>query len=340
MVARRFRNGFTLIELLVSIGIIAILVALLLPAVQQARESARRAACRNHLKQLGLALHNYHDTHRVFPYRSGGPVQASERWSGFVSLLPFLEQAPLSESFRQAINDPALPNLYPWIEWSVGDVIPTAVNVEVLQCPSDIQRGSLFGRAGNNYAFVSGDHWGSILSTNPRGIFGRISAVRMAGIRDGTSQTLMLTEVIRPVADYRLGDVARMVPVSVPSDCPNLVWNGTRYHDGQYMTWEDAKMGYRWADGAGTFTGVTTILPPNGPSCLLTDDDWDVGILTPASRHPGGVNALLADGSVRFISENIDTGNLSLPPVTTGPSPYGVWGAMGTRNAGDTARLD
>lgn len=334
---RSSRKGFTLIELLVAIAVIAILIALLLPAVQQAREAARRTQCKSHLKQLGLALHNYHDVYEVFPYRSGGPVQAGQRWSGFVSLLPYFEQTALSESFQTAIDDSSLTDLYPWFEWTVDGIIPTAVNVEILQCPSDVQDDNYFGQAGNNYSFVAGDHWDSIVSRRPRGVFGRISSTRMSGISDGTSQTILLTEVIHPIGDHRLGDVARTVPVTVPQDCPDQVWDGQNYLTSQYMNHEDAKMGYRWADGAGTFTGVTTILPPNGPSCLLTEDDWNIGILTPASRHPGGINALMADGSVRFISESIDSGNLNLPPVESGPSPYGVWGALGTRHGGDIA---
>src|SRR5690606_8162240 len=116
------RRGFTLIELLVVIAIIAVLIALLLPAVQQAREAARRTTCKNNLKQLGIALHNYHDTHNVLPYRvmggatGGAPPQkpSSDRWSGTVSLAPFFEQAALNEQFQQALSSATTTAVAPW----------------------------------------------------------------------------------------------------------------------------------------------------------------------------------------------------------------------------------
>lgn len=333
------RRAFTLIELLVVIAVIGILIALLLPAVQAARQAAWRLQCQNHLKQIGLALQNYHGTHGVFPYRQGGPEKAGQRWSGFVCLLPFLERRALGDAFQSAIHDPTMPLIHPWYEWTSGNIVPTSVKLSVLLCPADIQGGPFFGQAGGNYSFCAGDNWNLVRSPRPRGIFGRGSATRIAGILDGTSNTLMISEVVHPAGEHELGDVARMVPVGVPWDCVDQVWTGSEYKEFQYMTWEDAKMGYRWADGAVTYTGVTTILPPNGPSCLLTDNDWDIGILTPASRHAGGVNALLADGSVRFISESIDTGDQHATPVTSGPSPYGVWGALGTRAGGEVASL-
>lgn len=336
IVRTRVRLAFTLIELLVVIGIIALLMALLLPAVQMAREAARRTQCRNNFKQIGLALHGYHDVHRVFPYRQGGPEKGGERWSGFVSLLPQLEQPALFDAFQAAIADPALTDIRPWYEWESNGVVATAVVIPTLQCPSDIQDGPYEGQAGSNYSFVAGDHWSSVLSDRPRGVFGFGSSIRLAEIADGTSQTILLSEVVHPAGDRLLGDVARTVPLAWPQNCPDLTgWNGQQYAGSQYMTWFDAKMGYRWADGGATFTAVTTILPPNGPSCIENDSDWGEGILTPASRHSGGVHALLGDGSVRFVSENIDAGDPMAAPVESGRSPYGVWGSLGTRTGGE-----
>jgi len=111
------RQGFTLVELLVVIAIIGILVALLLPAIQAAREAARRSECTNNLKQLGLALHNYHDTHRTFPYRQGGPGSSGNRLSGMVGLLPFMEQATLFDQIETGDSSGYVPR--PW-SWNTG----------------------------------------------------------------------------------------------------------------------------------------------------------------------------------------------------------------------------
>jgi len=111
--------------------------------------------------------------------------------------------------------------------------------------------------------------------------------------------------------------------------------------DGMYNTTDVRDWrGRRWADGGITFTGFHTIIGPNGPSCVQGGGDADGGALAPSSYHPGGVNALLADSSIRFFSNDIDTGNLTAPPnVTSGPSPYGVWGAIGTKNGGESTEI-
>lgn len=118
------------------------------------------------------------------------------------------------------------------------------------------------------------------------------------------------------------------------------------YNAAAAMFTQDTSPGYRWGDGAAFFHAITTILPPNTAVCLIGDPNWQSGgghyapgIWTPTSDHPGGVNVAMADGSVRFISETIDTGNLSVvapAPTASGRSPYGVWGALGTKSGGET----
>ena len=100
----------------------------------------------------------------------------------------------------------------------------------------------------------------------------------------------------------------------------------------------DAADRQRWCDGRPVFTAFTTVLPPNSPSCIPTLDWWEWGIFTPSSNHDGGVNGLMGDGSVRMFTDQINTGDLSLPEVVAGPSPYGVWGAMGSRAGGELLR--
>ena len=145
---RNRRSGFTLIELLVVIAIIAILIALLLPAVQQAREAARRTECKNNMKQLGLALHNYHDTNKKFVFRKGGTSGNSNRLSGFIGLLPFLEQNTMFQQIQANGGGPSA-----WSGWTYWNH-----QVKGLICPSDARATPSDGSVGeNNYAFSLGD---------------------------------------------------------------------------------------------------------------------------------------------------------------------------------------
>lgn len=337
-VRKPLRAGFTLIELLVVIAIIAILVALLLPAVQQAREAARRSSCKNNLKQIGLALHNYHDTHRVFPFRRGGPNhEGGNRWSGFVHMLPYLEQSALYDSFMARAQTGN--SIRPWQEWSSGGVRPTTQYLSVLMCPSDTNADPPGGQAPSNYAFAVGDNWLRVNSSNPRGMFGYRSKVKMRDITDGTSNTVAMGEVIRPQSNRRMGDVANNLTSAAfqtPQACLDT-WDDANntFVSGQSTVGNDQKVGYRWADGGLCFTSFSSALPPNrGPSCATGGDASD-GIIVSASRHAGGAQVIMADGAVRFISENIDSGDPTATVPTGGPSPYGVWGALSTKSGGE-----
>jgi len=300
------RRGFTLIELLVVIAIIAILIALLLPAVQQAREAARRSQCKNNLKQLGLALHNYHDTFNMFPINYSTVFTLDNiALSWMVGILPYVDQAPLYNqvNFNQGINnDPRSPNpagtpiANPSNGWVAQQVIP------VYKCPTDTSPNLLSGRANyggtwavNSYKGVAGANWawGSWVSpaqfNNTRwgvsnngldrgnGILFRGNGFpysnNMRDVTDGTSNTFAVGEA---VARY----------------CTHTWW------------W--------W------FNGVTATcsIPLNAPAVCANTNNKDADLATCAgdwpnnysfkSMHVGGGQFTMADGSVRFVSENID----------------------------------
>jgi len=344
------RRGFTLIELLVVIAIIAILIALLLPAVQQAREAARRSTCKNNLKQLGLALHNYHDVYGMFTFRKGGTAGCGaarnegncNRLSGFKGLLPYFDQAPLFEQIEAGAPTAATP-IAPggpagWTGWSVWDV-----TLPILLCPSD----GLYGNTvrGHNYVFCIGD---SSLnprdSTTVRGLFGYRICSRFRDMLDGSSNTIAMSEHVR--ANFRNDTSGRLLiegvalntdPTGGPIVCLSVV-NANRYQAGVNVK---GFWGTQMWDGQAERVGFTTILPPNGPSCAAggnTNADSVNVAATASSTHPGGVHCLMGDGAVRFISANINTGNLaspSPPQASTVPSPYGVWGALGTKAGGE-----
>ncbi len=319
---RETRSGFTLIELLVVIAIIAILIALLLPAVQQAREAARRTQCKNNLKQFGIALHNYHDIHKAFPARQGGPITSGNtsgtslppRHSAYVMLLPYIEQNAMAEQIQAN----------PQYVWNTG-FQPYTTQVQAWLCPSDSLAGSPFGEA--NYSFNMGDNY-NLNGANVRGVFGEQSAVKMRDITDGTSNTIAMSEFVKPQGDGRIG-------MHISSNTTNPTGCLAQFVNGQYTgttITADRCSGYRWPDGRSGYVGLTTILPPNGPTCSSQSGG---GLYTASSRHPGGVQILLCDASVRFVSENIDTGDLTQPSVTGGLSPYGTWGALGSKSGSE-----
>ena len=367
------RRAFTLVELLVVIAIIGILVGLLLPAVQAAREAARRMQCSNNIKQISLACHNYESTFKRLPAMqcgSGGvhpgSIQgAAQRYamSGHFALLPYCEQTPLYDMFQTA-------NFNPWDD--SNNTIPirfitTRAMVPYLNCPSsngiaeptnaNRQRGL------SNYGFCAGDNYAGSqivqggtqerdsaaisaqkLPIRNRGIYGR-SWPSMGEITDGTSNTIAIAEFDRPnslnslgMVILQAGDPATYSPLSCRAQ-----WNGTAYLTPSLIFTGDTARGYRAWAGNSFFNGVTTILPPNSPSCMvalaLNNPHWASGIYSAGSKHTGGSQVSMADGSVRFISQSIDSGNLAIVAPSAnggGLSPYGVWGALGSARAGET----
>lgn len=356
-------RGFTLVELLVVIAIIGVLVALLLPAVQSAREAARRTSCNNKLKQSALALHNYESTFKTFPSRQMGSGTLNDVntrpthcliLAGWTALLPFTEQQALYEQIYSIQIQPFADNV-----WTLAQPVH-------LQCPSDNGKadpnpGRVL-RGFTSYAFCNGDDYAGsqafpdertnfavavmMLPIKNRGVFGRHSYVRIAEITDGTSNTIALAERQRPNKVYDKGAVAVDATAGaanyVPLSCRAL-YSSNSYIPSATMFTTDNAPGYRWAAGNAYFAAVATILPPNSASCVFgasgsISAHLYQGVWTASSEHPGGVQVAMSDGSTRFISDNINTGNLAAvaPTADSGVgSPYGVWGALGSKDGGD-----
>jgi len=318
------RRGFTLVELLVVIAIIGILIALLLPAVQAAREAARRSQCTNNMKQIGLALHNYHDTHKTFPpgviwgvpnvpeYQLGSmPAPFHHTWNTFI--LPYIEQQALYDSV-----DFRLP------AWGSSPQAVVSTDVGSLRCPSDTgptMASQNYNIAVTNYPGSEGFDWWPrprILPNSPPwsgyglapggdlgGVFSTNNQTRIAEITDGTSNTIMLAEKDSVGFD---GGAWRTCGTGKPRAANSRVFCsafvGTSVSG--WGTNEGGRSRFQEVDGSGVKTQghwfknhafTPTYIAYCGPNSA-----WP----GPSSRHPGGVNVTMADGSVRFVAEVIE----------------------------------
>lgn len=313
------RKGFTLIELLVVIAIIAILIALLLPAVQQAREAARRTQCRNNLKQLCLALHNYHDVSQCFPFGQEASSSTNRHYSAISQLLPHLDQVNIYNSinFRDNLDDPLNSN--DSNDYARNQIIPT------LLCPSESLNyiAALGGQT--NYMVNKGNGivWQDPTGPNvglpaQTGVMYYQSVVRISNITDGTSNTAAFSErlladgnngLVSPVADVFFHPGAPTTPDQAVSMCESHNISNLAFQFPLYM-------GAPWINGQHTYLHVSG---PNQRSCGF----FTVlrATMPPSSRHSGGVHMALCDGSVRFVQNGIN--------LTT-------WRALGSRSSGES----
>ena len=308
------RGGFTLIELLVVIAIIAILIALLLPAVQQAREAARRSQCKNNLKQLALALHNYDGAHRVFP-----PARVSFPmvWSPQAQLLPFVEQGNLTQALDFDLPPLTFSGSFPA---AAANEAFAKTKLPLLLCPSDSDTVPNSGFAGGlSYPGCVGSgvaNGGNIVDGD--GVFFSQSSVRFRDLTDGTSHTVCFGEATLgdgvdaapPQGDYRRR-VVELPAASQPSIAACAASAAPKW---------SGQTGAKWVNGHYADAVYNHYLPPNAavPDCHNSYHNF--AWTSARSQHVGGVQVALCDGSVRFVSENV---------------ALTIWHGLATRGGGE-----
>jgi len=323
------RSGFTLVELLVVVTVIGILVGLLLPAVQAAREAARRTSCSNNLRQLGMAVQNYHSTHGCFP-----PTrfpQTGSYWSAQARMLPELEEEQIH-------------SLVGFFEPPDSDANAAARETEIptFLCPSDFNQMELGDPANfpgwgkNSYKGNAGNGTGRMSNglEHNNGIFVTNRIVYMGEVRDGAQNTALFSEAVMGDGNDEL--------VTVPSDWFVIsgdaksrqevydACNSIEPKEGGSQQF--SRSGRNWILGNFVSTRYNHIMPPNGRSCvrpgsasgdLAAAINDEGGATTASSRHPGGVNMVMADGSQRFVSDSIE---------------IRIWWALGSRDGREAIR--
>ena len=377
--------AFTLVELLVVIAIIGILIALLLPAVQAAREAARRMQCTNHLKQIALAVHTFHDAHNELPALNNSMMAKAvfdsshpgreypdiffdrgvNRASWAVFICPFIEQQAIYETYITYLQ--AAENLWWDATPSKNSEEPQVAQISSYVCPSDAvgkSRGLLGGEVGHiSYAGCHGDIPYYADGDNGRDFrgaigTGRYAQLRLASLSDGTSNTLLFSEVAIGTMGSRLikGGIAIRESSfwQAPMDCfSERGANGQLAGDVLTQADEDNRgpgmaPGREWMSGVFLTGHFHATLPPNSPTCAGMEPPYWGNMICSSSFHTGGVNVALGDGSGTFVSDTINTGSLNNSPQSymnwsgaafSGMSPYGVWGAAGSRNGAESSSL-
>ncbi len=372
---RRRAGGFTLVELLVVIAIIGVLVALLLPAIQAAREAARRMSCSNNMKQYMIGVHNYHDAEKVLPAsRSQLPLHSPNWISMTFVLFPFLEE---QAAYETTVYDAASFA-------TVSAAASPAFRDRVFKnfcCPSDLNFGKLWtfvGTGGNpisrsNIVYCAGDtirrnnynpDWSSHNTIDPdnavmyinasnRSPFSPFMWKEIGEIQDGTSNTIGISETASSsdIDDntVRSGIATNDTTFNTnPSICLNKRDPNNPLYLKATVAVGASFRGGRIDYGYLAYSGFCTVLPPNSPSCLPNEvlgSPQDLAsngyaLMSATSYHPGGVNLGMMDGSVRFMLDTVNTGTLTIDPTNhMGASPYGVWGALGSINGGEAVEM-
>ncbi|QDT13865.1 DUF1559 domain-containing protein [Planctomycetes bacterium K23_9] len=399
------------LALVVCVGFV---IALMLPAVEAARESARRMSCSNHFKNIGLAIHNYHAAYKLIPPGCGGTglTPGHDDWSNqrrlsaLVAITPFVEASPMwsmisnpfvtgqipkpelqkqwgmkgspdyryslnslttiDGPFRNANNEYFFPSMGP-APWRAASYPAWQIGMPTYRCPAD-KLAQPFAQpsaraAASNYVVSYGDAVHEVGyepglplafrdqvadATTQRGAFIAGKQLRFRDITDGLSETIFMGEVVTYDGTRRAeGAIAQNIPGlrDDPSLCLATVKGGIYKSGIKLRMSPDGKSsrGGNWADGAISWSGFNTILPPNSPSCDTVVDFRLEGVFSASSNHRGGCHVLMGDGAVVFITNDVDVGDPSRPTVyakdATGEtvSHAGVWRAMGTI---DTATTD
>ena len=290
-------RGFTLIELLVVIAIIAVLIALLLPAVQQAREAARRSQCKNNLKQLGLAMHNYHDVYNVFPVG-----QYNCCWGTWmVGILPYIEQAPLFQLYQNSGGNDATGPRY---SSAPNTTQVTTRRLAVLTCPSDKDSRPFGNITSHNYVVNFGNTGygqGTVNSVVFRGApFGNLKPYGFRDATDGTSTTLLMAEVLQGNG----------------SDLRGFSWWGDACEFTTYLTPNSALPDRIYT------AGFCNNQPERNLPCDVSTTA-NPTMFGSRSQHEGGVQVIMCDGSSKFVSENIDLNTWRAIGTTQGSEVVG-----------------
>lgn len=322
---RNHRRGFTLVELLIVIAIIGVLAGLLLPAIQSAREAARRSSCTNNLRQMALATLMFHDVKKSFPIARQGDEDA---FGQHTELFPYLEEGTITFQFNYKLKPGKNPARF--------------IKVPLFLCPSDIEdrmwdkdnNAHQFDWGKNNYRACAGSEFGLTSDNNQptakeknNGIFLTNQAIRLAQVTDGSSHTALFSEALRGDADDNNIEVESdlfQIGGGAGTNTTQKVYNAAMKLNLSTMRGANKQTSYagrNWINGNYMTTRYNHVMPPNTFSVTRGNSPNNKGgAITASSRHSGGVNLALADGSVTFINDGIE---------------LMVWRAFGSRNGNE-----